>query len=220
MIPQYLPALLLLLATTAHAQLPLPEPSPTPLYDLLLPKYLQVGYATRAWVRDSLPTDRDPIELVDIIYARAVAEASGDLDLALVGALFAVFEHQDIPLSIGISLPLTLEPRELFEARIERLPRHLFADRPDADDRDKLQHFFASALIARLLDNAELADVVGIMIEEGEDAFVRGGVNDDRDVRANRLGHLFVELLREEPHLLPGVVLRAWNREYRRRTQP
>jgi hypothetical protein len=169
-------------------------------------------------VRDSLPLDRDPIDLVDMIYMRAVAEAGGDPDLALVGALFAVFEHQDIPLSIGISLPLTLEPRESFDARIARLPRSIFADRPDGDDRDKLQHFFASALMARLLENGGLADVLGLMIEQGEDMFVRGGVNDDRDVRANRLGHLFVEMLRDDPCLLPGVVLRAWNREYLRRT--
>lgn len=198
----------------------MPEPTALPLYDLLLPKYLQVGYATRAWVRDSLPPASgsiDDIARLDLIYVRAIAEAAGDLDLALVGALFAVFEHQDIPLSIGISLPLTLESAELFAARTARLPRTLFVDRPGTDDRDKLQHFFASALIARLLDNAELADAIGIAIEVGEDLFVQGGVHDTRDIRANRLGHLFADLLRHDPHLLPGSLFRSWNREYLRR---
>lgn len=188
--------------------------------DLLLPSYLRVGYATRQWVRDSLPLQGpaiDDLERVDMIYRRAVLEAAGDLDLALVGSLFAVFEHQTIPLSFGLELPLTLEPKELFDRRVARLPTSLFADRPAGDDRDKLQHFFASALMARLLDNAALADAIGLFIEVGEDMFVTGGVNDHRDVRANRLGHLFVEMLADDPHLLPSVVLRAWNREYVRR---
>jgi hypothetical protein len=197
---------LLLLTATAHAQT-----------DLLLPAFLQVGYATRTWVRDSLPATGDPIERVDMIYRRAVDEAAGDLDLAIVGALFAVFEHQDIPLTFGLNLPLTLEPEDRFNARIARLPRGLFADAPNGDDRDKLQHFFASALMTRLLDNAELADLLGLFIESGEDLFVKGGVNDHRDVRANRLGQMFAEMLHDEPHLLPGVILRAWNDEYRRR---
>lgn len=205
---------------SAPRALELPRPSVNPLYDLLLPGFLRVGYATREWTRDSLPPASDTLDeiaRIDLIYARAVAEAAGDLDLALVGALFAVFEHQTIPLTFGLKLPLTLEPKELFDRRVAQLPTAFLADRPDGDDRDKLQHFFGSALIARLLDNAELADAVGLLVEQGEDIMVAGGVNDARDVRANRLGQIFAEMLREDPHVLPGVVLRAWNREYTRR---
>ena len=215
-----LAALMLAAATAATAQTALPPPSSNPLYYLLLPSYLQVGYATRAGVRDSLPPvsdSLDEIDRIDLIYMKAVSEAAGDLDLALVGALFAVFEHQDIPLSFGLRLPLTLEPDTLFARRVARLPFSFFADRVGGDDRDKLQHFFASALIARLLDNEELADAIGIAIEVGEDLFVTGGVNDVRDVRANRLGQMFAGMLHDTPHLLPGGVIRAWNREFLRR---
>jgi hypothetical protein len=209
--------LILLGALPLKAQSELPDASGAPLYDLLLPSFLQVGYATRTWVRDSLPPGGDDIARVDLIYSHAVAEAAGDLDLALLGALFAVFEHQDVPLTFGLNIPLTLEPRDLFDARVARLPRAIFADRPSGDDRDKLQHFFASALATRLLDAPELADLLGLFVESGEDLFVKGGVNDERDVRANRLGQMFAEMLADDPHMLPGVVLRAWNREYARR---
>lgn len=205
---------------TDTSSLAIPESTGGSVLDLMLPAFLRVGYVTREWVRDSLPpisTELDEIARVDLIYARAMAEAGGNLDLALVGALFAVFEHQTIPLSFGLKLPLTLEPKESFDRRVAKLPSSLFADRIDGDDRDKLQHFFASALTARMLDNAELADAIGLFIETGEDLFVAGGVNDHRDVRANRLGHIFAEMLVDDPHLLPGVVLRAWNREYTRR---
>jgi hypothetical protein len=60
---------------------------------------------------------------------------------------------------------------------------------------------------------------MGLGIEIGEDAFVTGGANDRRDVRANRLGHHFAELLREHPDALPSMMFRAWNREYVRRSE-
>ena len=200
---------------------PLREPwRNTPLYDLLLPGFLRIGYQTRAWVRESLPPAADSLDdlaRLDMIYVRAVNEARGDIGRALLASLVAVFEHKTIPLSFGLHIPLTLEPEELFRQRVARLPRALFADRPGGDDSDKLQHFFGSAWLAWSLDNGEMADLIGIGIEIGEDAFIRGGVNDLRDIRANRLGQLFAELLRQHPHLLPSALFGAWNREYGRR---
>jgi hypothetical protein len=128
-----------------------------------------------------------------------------------------VFEHRTIPLLIGINLPLTLEPSEEFRQRVARLPSKLFADLPDGNDRDKLQHFFASAWLAWTLDSRDAADLLGLGIEAGEDAFVKGGANDRRDVRANRLGQHFAELLHEHPDALPSMIFRAWNREWERR---
>jgi hypothetical protein len=159
----------------------------------------------------------DDLDRLDMIYLRALNEAGGDHGDALFAALIAVFEHHNVPLSIGINLPLTLEPGEAFDRRVARLPRRLFADRPEGDDRDKLQHFFASAWLAWTGGSSLLADLIGLGIEVGEDSFVTGGANDRRDVRANRLGHHFAELLRDHPQALPGMMFRAWNREYARR---
>jgi hypothetical protein len=148
-----------------------------------------------------------------MIYLRALGESEGEIGTALFAALIASFEHPTIPLTIGIDLPLTLEPHEAFTRRIALLPRHLYADNPTGGDRDKLQHFFGSAWLAYALDHAELADLTGLFVEAGESLFIRGGVNDPRDVRTNRLGQLFVELLRRHPNALPSTMFKAWNRK-------
>ena len=195
------------------------DPGPSPL-DLFLPEFLQTSYLTRAWVREYLPPagdSLDDLDRLDMIYLRALREAGGDQGVALIASLFAVFEHRTIPLSFGLNLPLTLEPPDAFGRRVARLPSKLFADLPDGNDRDKLQHFFASAWLAWILENGGLADFIGLGIEAGEDAFVNGGVNDPRDVRANRLGQHFATLLRDYPDARPSMMFRAWNREYERR---
>lgn len=192
-------------------------PSPIAPLDLLLPTALRAGYAARTWVRDSLASADvalDDLDRMDLIYARALGESEGEIGTALFAALVASFEHRTIPLAFGPRVPLTLESEEDFARRVAALPGHLFADRPGGGDRDKLQHFFASAWLAWGLDNAELADAIGLAVEAGEAAFVSGGADDPRDVRANRLGQLYAELLRRRPGALPSVMFRAWNKRW------
>jgi hypothetical protein len=198
-------------------QAPVITPSAASPFDLLLPAGLRIGYATRAWLRDSLPAASDSLDdlaRMDRIYLQALVESEGDIGNALFGCLIACFEHRDIPLSFGVHIPLTFEPDSAFNRRVARLPSRLFADRPTGDDRDKLQHFFASAWLAWRLDNPAAADAIGLAVEAGEDLFVVGGADDPRDVRANRLGQLFAQLLITHPNALPGMMLRAWNRQY------
>jgi hypothetical protein len=207
--------------TTAGAQ-EVDLPLPTAAHELLLPDFLRIGYQTRAWVREELPPASDSLpdlDRMDLIYRRAIVESEGEIGHALLASLIATFEHRTIPLSFGLDLPLTLEPQELFDRRVERLPRSLFADLAHGDDRDKLQHFFASAWLTWGLDNRSVADVIGLGVETGEDLIVRGGLDDPRDVRANRLGQLFAVLLRSHPDALPSQIFRAWNREYLRRAR-
>ncbi|MDB5033368.1 MAG: hypothetical protein JWQ98_609 [Chlorobi bacterium] len=195
-------------------------PSRIGIADLFVPTGLRVGYQTREWVRDSLPPAGDSLDdlaRMDMIYMRSIGEAGGDLQLALFGSLIASFEHKTIPFTFGLHLPLTLEPEAGFNKRVARLPDRIFLDQPRGNDRDKLQHFFASAWLAWTFDNDGTADLIGIGIEEGEELFIRGGANDPRDVRANRLGQLFAELLRTYPRALPSTIIRAWNEEYARR---
>lgn len=212
-----------LLATHCEAQTTLDSlvrapldgaPSQASLLDMLLPAPIRVGYLTRAWVRDSLPPASDSLDdlvRLDMIYTRAIGESSGDIGMALFASLIACFEHRTIPFSFGLHLPLTLEPQDAFDRRVARLPERLFTDQPRGNDRDKLQHFFASASLAWGLDNAALADLAGLGIEAGEAAFISGGADDPRDVRANRLGQHFAEILRRYPRALPSILFRAWN---------
>jgi hypothetical protein len=190
-------------------------------FDLLYPAVYRAGARTRVWVRDSLaPADSaGDLDRVDLIWSRALLETDGDLDRALFATLMAVFEHRTIPFTFGLVLPLTLEPDDQFKIRYARLPSHLFADRPSGGDQDKLQHFFASAWLAHMVDNRSMADVSGWGIEIGEALFIRGGANDPRDMRANRLGQDFAALLRIYPDATPSAMFRAWNREYGRRGQ-
>lgn len=190
-----------------------------PSFDFLFPAVYRIGDRTRQWVRDSLPaTDSvSDLDRLDAIWLRALQESDGNTDRAIFATLMAVFEHRTIPFTFGLHLPLTLEPMEDFRKRYAHLPAHLFADQPAGHDQDKLQHFFASAWIARNIDNRSIADLFGLGVEVGEDMFIRGGMNDPRDMRANRLGQDFAMLLRRYPDALPSAMFRAWNREYLRR---
>ena len=109
-------------------------------------------------------------------------------------------------------LTLTFEGQAEFDRRVAKLPQRLFADLPNGDDRDKLQHFFASAWLARALDSRHAADLIGWGIEIGERLLLTGEAEDPRDIRANRLGQLFAELLNSHPAALPSMMFDAWNR--------
>ncbi|KXK53328.1 MAG: hypothetical protein UZ07_CHB004002799 [Chlorobi bacterium OLB7] len=188
----------------------------TPLLDpldILLPGFLRAAYNTRTWVRDSLASsDTNGLEAVDQIYRRALFETDGDHTLALLAAAIATMEHRQLQFSIGLTLPLTFEGQAEFDRRVAKLPQRLFADLPNGDDRDKLQHFFASAWLARALDSRHAADLIGWGIEIGEGLLLTGEAEDPRDIRANRLGQLFAELLNSHPAALPSMMFDAWNR--------
>ncbi len=204
---------------TAHAldsllrQIVTEGPSVGGLHHIVLPTEVSAGYRTRSWLRDWIASsDVDDLTKVDLIYLRALAECNGRRSEALLATAIALLEHRFLPTPIGLLIPLTLESQEEFQKRIAHLPRHLFVDNVAGDDRDKLQHFFASAWLASSLDNGGVADAIGDAVEVGEDLFIPGGIDDPRDRRANRLGQLFAHLLERYPDILPGDLFRAWNR--------
>jgi hypothetical protein len=102
--------------------------------------------------------------------------------------------------------PLTSEFGGEFRARVDALPSRLYADTPPGrgGDRDKLQHFFGSAFLTAVTESAESADRVGLFIEWGEERFIVGGLNDERDVRANRQGERFGLHLLSDPDTRPS----------------
>jgi hypothetical protein len=174
----------------------------TMLAPVLLPKFVADTYSLKEFIcteefADIRSTQGDPAA-VDAIFVRARALSWGNLYEALLISALATFDHRrvgvDAPV-IGALLwfPLTSEFDEDFQIRLKALPSRLYADTPfgPAGDRDKLQHFFGSAFLAAVSESREAAGRVGDFVEWGEERFIVGGVNDERDVRANRQGQEF-----------------------------
>ncbi len=147
---------------------------------------------------------------VDDIFGRAKSLSWGNLYEALFISLFATMDHEKVGVRIPLLgpllwLPLTSEFDQDFADRLRGLPSLLYIDSPGgrAGDRDKLQHFFGSAFMTYLFESKDAADRLGNFIEWGEDRFIVGGVNDPRDVRANRQGEEFGARLLEDGEAQP-----------------
>jgi hypothetical protein len=107
--------------------------------------------------------------------------------------------------------PLTGEFSEEYWTRVQALPVRVADDSPAAPggDRDKLQHFFGSALLAYLSESGEQVDRFGEFVEQGEEQFIVGGVMDERDLEADRRGRNFGFCLLERRDARPSAFLRA-----------
>ncbi|HEX7574134.1 MAG TPA: hypothetical protein VF514_13670, partial [Bacteroidota bacterium] len=185
------------------------------LSPLLIPKVLQDCYLLKEYIRsEELVSKRDAhgdLYAVDCVFDRAMRLCWNNVYEALLVSAFALMDHQRVgvrlPL-IGAILwfPLTSEFTGEFRARIDALPSRLYADTPPGQggDRDKLQHFFGSAFLTAVTESAESADRFGLFIEWGEENFIVGGVNDERDVRANRQGERFGLHLLSDPDTRPS----------------
>jgi hypothetical protein len=169
----------------------------------------------RAYVRDSrfatLMKRCGEMRAVDAIYLKALKIAEYGISRALFLALMATLEHRDVDLKVPIfgslGVPLTFEQDTTFQARMQNLPSMLYSDTPPEGDRDKLQHFFASAYISYASESRELAHTSGDLVEWGEAKFVVGGVDDERDRRANNQGERFGRDLLTVRNLLPSDYL-------------
>jgi hypothetical protein len=190
------------------------------LSPLLLPKLVQDEVRLKEYIRSGkLAADKGPYNdlfAVDLIFDRALRLSWNNVFEALFISFLAVMDHDRFGVRlpvVGIVLwfPLTSEFRGEYEKRIEALPRRLYRDSPTdkAGDRDKLQHFFGSALLTYMTESAESAERLGDFVEWGEDEFIVGGVSDDRDVQANRNGQRFgIELL-ANPAARPSASFRS-----------
>ncbi|MGB2867499.1 MAG: hypothetical protein WBD36_03535 [Bacteroidota bacterium] len=150
---------------------------------------------------------------VDGIYLKALKIAEYNIARALVLSMMAVLEHQNIdvkvPIVKSLEVPLTFEEDSLFKARVRNLPARIYDDSPSGSmgDKDKLQHFFASAYLAYASESPDLARTTGNLVEWGEAKFVVGGADDERDKRANRHGQSFGRDLLVVKTLLPSDYL-------------
>ena len=160
---------------------------------LLLPEGIRLGYEMRSYIASSafgaFDSSVSPETAFNEIYFEAVELSHGDLSNALLAASIGSFEHEYIPLDIlgiSINLPLTTERHSRFELRSSHVPAHLY--RTPELDRDKLQHFFASAWLKSTLGMDWLVLLAGHAVELGEKLFVEDGYIDPRDLHANRDG--------------------------------
>ncbi len=164
---------------------------------LFTPKGYIEGYQLRDHIRSDIyieeakgMTDR---EKLDYIYDEAYILSRGDFQAAQLTSAVATLDHRVIEVKLlfgaSITLPLTFEPEEIFTKRVDRLPSKVYND--STEDKDKMQHFFLSAYLKRTLGMNSFVRLIGSFVEAGEEAFIVGGVNDQRDTQANEDGMRF-----------------------------
>ncbi len=143
---------------------------------------------------------------MNMIYELSYALCNGRSKNALLASGVAVLDHRAIPLRLPfglvLNIPLTLESESRFQARTSALPTYLYS--ADREDRDKLQHFFFSAYLKRVIGMSLFCKAIGNMTEVLEDAVVIGGANDSRDKHANADGVLFGLRSRKDETALPS----------------
>ena len=183
-----------------------------------LPKILQDGVLLKAYVRSEEFREvriryGDPAA-VDVMFRRALRMCWNNPYVTLAIVFAAVLDHRRFGVKLPLLgpllwFPLTSEFPEEFAERRAALPARLFEDTPDWGDRDKLQHFFGSALAAVWTESADAAERVGSFVEWGEGLFVVGGTVESRDTECNRRGVRFGFALLEDRTVLPSTFLRT-----------
>jgi hypothetical protein len=195
---------------------------------LFLPKILQDEYRLKEYIwSDELASVRrssGDLAAVDAMFDRAMNLSWHNVYEALLLSLVCTMEHRNFGVKLPLLgtllwIPLTSEFPDEFQQRVGALPSRLYDDTPPdaAGDRDKLQHFFGSALITYLFESRDAAERVGAFVEWGEDKFVVGGSLDLRDIRANVQGQMFGTGLLSDPSVLPSLFFRrheqlSWER--------
>ncbi|HEX9006587.1 MAG TPA: hypothetical protein VF889_04800, partial [Bacteroidota bacterium] len=162
---------------------------------------------------------------VDVLFRRALERSWNNTGEACLICLLAVLDHRTLGIRFPLLgpllwIPLTGEFEDAYRARVHALPSRLYADTPPEGDRDKLQHFFGSALLTILCESASSSDAFGLFVEEEEEAFIVGGTNDPRDVRANRQGQRFALALMDSLGTLPSPFLAPGNGGDTRKRNP
>ncbi len=181
----------------------------------LIPKIVQDGHRLKEYIRsEDFAGERKAhgdLYAVDLLFDTALKASWNNPYEALLITFVAVMDHRTFGVRFPLVgdllwFPLTSEFREEFAARVAALPSRLYADTPPGrgGDRDKLQHFFGSALLTYLTESPAAAERAGEFVEWGEGQFIVGGVYDERDLRANRQGQRFAMQLLADPAALPS----------------
>lgn len=187
------------------------------LLTLLPPFFIQHELELKAFIRSKkfslLRKEYGDRRIIDIIFVHAMHLTNNNTAVALLLSMVSCFDHRTVGLRVpvfSLFFPLTNESEGEYRLRVAHLPAHIYADSPPdtAGDRDKLQHFFGSAFLAFVFESRGSADRIGEFVEEGEEALIIDGVNDERDKLANREGQRFGNALLTDNHLYPSSYLR------------
>jgi hypothetical protein len=194
------------------------DPSPLScLEEYFPPLFIQHGIELKSFIRSKnfrLIRERfGDVRAVDAIYIRAMQMTNNNTAMALLMSTIACFDHQFVGINvpiISLCFPLSNESDQEFARRVKRLPARLYPDSPtgEAGDRDKLQHFLGSAFLTVVFESRDATMRFGDFVEEGEAALIVGGIDDDRDRRADYQGGEFGLALLDDNHRLPSEFLR------------
>jgi hypothetical protein len=182
------------------------------------PKILQDEYRLKEYIcSDEFAPFRQThgdARATDALFRRALTLSWNNVYEALLISFVCTMEHRNFGVKLPLVgpllwLPLTSEFPDEFRQRVRALPSKLYADSPpdSAGDRDKLQHFFGSALLTYAFESCDVAARVGEFVELEEDRFIVEGSLDQRDIRANTQGQRFGFRLLSNPAVLPSEFL-------------
>jgi hypothetical protein len=201
------------------AYLQFEDPSPLScLYTYFPPFFIQHGIELKSFIRSKtfrrIRAQFGDLRAVDAIYVRAMQMTNNNTAMALLLSSIACFDHRLVGINVpvlSLYFPLSNESEEEFARRVKRLPTHLYDDSPNNEqgDRDKLQHFFGSAFLAFVFESGDVSMRFGEFVEKGEGAFIIGGINDDRDLMADRQGQDFGVAVLDNNRRFPSKFLKT-----------
>lgn len=185
--------------------------------DLVSPQIIIDVRIIRAYVRDPrfrrFTLQDGDLAAVDGIFQKSLRLSEYEIQRTLFLCLMACIDHRQItvkiPLVGPIEIPLTAESDSAFASRFRNVPSQIYPDSPKSTlgDKDKLQHFFASAYLTYTSGSSTFSNFTGNLIEWGEARFIVGGDDDPRDKQANAQGERFGKALLNNKNPLPSEFL-------------
>ena len=184
----------------------------------ILPKILQDTHILKEYIRSdefsAMRALHGDLFAVDCIFLKSMEITWSNYYEALLIASFSVMDHRNFGVDLPVLgplfwFPLSSEFQNEFNDRVTNLPVRLYPDSPETihGDRDKLQHFFGSALVQFVSESREGSERLGDFVEYGESTFIVGGRFDERDRRANQQGRTFGLALLRGSAALPSDFL-------------
>ncbi len=173
--------------------------------------YLSEFIASDYFVK--LKETNDDLELSDTLFLRAVKFKEYNYSEALLALTFATVPYKEVPIQIPfigiLNYPLVSAGDSIFLMKDKNLPKDLFYDTPGDNfgDKDKLAHFFGSAFISYSSNIFDLGDLIGYFVEVFEQSFQVQSNIDKRDLRTNKLGNIFGDILKKNKNVLPSQVM-------------
>jgi hypothetical protein len=161
----------------------------------------------------SLRNSNNDLDLTDTLFLRAVKFENYNYYDALLDLAFAAVPYKEVPIQLPVlgivDYPLVSAGDSVFLLKNKHLPKRLFYDTPidNFGDKDKLAHFFGSAYLSYSSNIFDLGDLIGYFVEVFEQSFKVQSHIDQRDLRTNKLGNIFGDILKRNKNVLPSQIM-------------